>query len=270
MDYLYDGSFDGLLTAIYHDYYSGRAGGIYPQDSPYQGSLFQEGSHLIETQSSLADRVYQAIEIKLSDAALPAIYHTYLSNIPEKETLILHYLRFSFSVGPRADSYHTHPAIQPVQKAARRVSFEKQRLLGLLRFIEIKQEPQPLLYARLTPDHNILPLLAAHFADRLQEENFIIHDCRRRFAVIHPARSPWRLQLLDNQVTRWLERAENAITDDPLTGNPQEVWYQNLWSRYFDSVAIESRRNARLQNHFIPYRYRCNLVEMIKLEQKTI
>jgi hypothetical protein len=43
--------------------------------------------------------------------------------------------------------------------------------------------------------------------------------------------------------------------------NEKEQYYQKLWQQYFDTIAIESRCNPRLQARFVPYRYRHDLVE---------
>ncbi|MDR2737240.1 MAG: TIGR03915 family putative DNA repair protein [Gracilibacteraceae bacterium] len=265
MDYLYDGSFDGLLTTVYHDYYSGRAEGIHCRDTAYQGSLFSENGKAfsealtpenvttVDTDLNLADRVYRAIEDKLATAALPTVYRTFLSNAADKETLILRYLRFSFSVGPKADAWHTHPHVQPVQKIAAQVGMEMHGMLGLLRFTDTKK----FLYAPLAPKHNILPLIAEHFSDRLREENFMIHDTRRHLAVVHEAGESWCLQTLDDQMAERLEFEASEAS----AATQEEIWYQQLWRRYFETVAIESRRNKRLQSRFIPQRYRRYLIE---------
>ena len=38
MDYLYDGTFEGILTCIYHHYYTEKASGIFPAES-YQSCM---------------------------------------------------------------------------------------------------------------------------------------------------------------------------------------------------------------------------------------
>ena len=62
-DYLYDGTFEGLLTCIYHHYYTDKAAGIYPRGE-YQPSLLH-GSMEVETDEEKADRVYNAINAAL-------------------------------------------------------------------------------------------------------------------------------------------------------------------------------------------------------------
>jgi len=240
MDYLYDNTFDGLLTCIYYSYYEDTAKGIYPQDN-YQCSLVNP-SRIIITDPILSSRVYAAIAQKISSTALKQVYYVFLSNHPCKENLILKYLQLGFKFGRKIESFHTHPDVLPVHQTARKVSFEAHRFFGLLRFAETGD----FLYASLTPDHNILILLADHFADRLAMENFIIHDQKRATAVIYNKKE-WYLT--------------DFTKPDMLSITEAESFYQHLWLKYFTHIAIESRKNKRLQNQFVPQRYRNNLVE---------
>ena len=240
MDYLYDSSFDGLLTCVYYSYYEDKADGIYPHNN-YQCSLIYP-SKIIVTDSTLSSKVYEAITRKISPQALKQTYYVFLANHPHKENLILKYLQLGFKLGRKIESLHTHPDVLPVLQTARKVSFEAHRFYGLLRFAESKD----FLYASFKPDHNILIILAEHFVDRLAYENFIIHDQNRNCALIY-------------------DKQEWYLTDfkapDNISLSETENFYQELWTRYFTHIAIESRRNKRLQNQFVPQRYRSNLVE---------
>lgn len=243
MDYLYDSTFDGLLTCIYYSYYEKKAEGIYPQDN-YQFNLVNP-SKIIVTDSALSSRVYEAVAQKISSQTLKHAYHVFLANHPFKENLILKYLQLGFKLGPKIDSFHAHPDVFPVHQTARKVSFEAHRFYGLLRFAESKN----FLYASLKPDHNILILLAEHFIDRLAGENFIIHDQKRNSALIYD-KQEWYIT--------------DFIAPDNISLSETETYYQELWTRYFTHIGIESRRNKRLQNQFVPQRYRNNLVEFRK------
>lgn len=248
MDYLYDGSFDGLLTCIYHNYYLETADGVYLSDS-YQPSILST-SRTVVTDPCLASRVYKAIEDKLSEESLHNIYHAFLSQCPDKENIILDYVRFGFRIGSRIDSYHTHPKVQPLHKMARKVTLEVHRFLGLLRFADNGR----FLHARVAPDHNILTMLADHFAERLKNERWVIEDEKRNLAAIYdgpsrPKRSRqrhWYIIFIE----RPLEYSEEV--EDP---------YQELWKLYFSRITIDSRRNPKLQTQFVPKRYRKNLLE---------
>lgn len=248
MDYLYDGSFEGLLTCIYYHYYRTPATGIYLQDT-YQPALMID-HETVSTKTELAARVYQGIENKISRYSLDCVYDVWLSSVPERENIILRYLILGFRMGPKVDLYHTHPDVFPLQKASRQVTREVHRFLGLLRFADTGR----FLYASLTPDHHILPLIADHFADRMAGERFIIHDQNRKLAVVYDGPSSSQ-----SKERSWY------LTDFPYQINPnqsqEEQHFQDLWQRYFHQISIESRRNPRLQTQFVPLRYRSHLVE---------
>ena len=72
LDYLYDGTIEGLLTCIYHHYYTDRASDICRR-SCYQPNLL--GGYLeVETDELKAVTVYEAIERKISTYDLRRIY----------------------------------------------------------------------------------------------------------------------------------------------------------------------------------------------------
>lgn len=240
INYLYDGSFDGLLTAVYESYYEEKAQGIFPE-ADYQFNIFIP-SITIQTDLMKAEKVYRAIAKKISDSSLKQIYYAFLSNETEKETKILKYLQLGFKLGPQIDDLHAHPDVLPIRQATRKVSFEVERFLGFLRF----KDAGSFLYAVLEPDHNILLLLADHFADRLACERFIIHDRKRGLAVIANCKQ-WYLT--------------DFTQDMDLSCSESENDYQELWKTYFTRIGIENRKNKNLQAHFVPQRYRSNLIE---------
>ncbi len=250
MDYLYDGSFDGLLTCIYYHYYQEAADGIYARES-YQPSLLVE-SGLVCSNPDYAARVYKAIEEKISEAALARVYYAFLSSCPGKENIILNYLRLGFRMGSKIDFYHSHPQVHPLHKIACQVTREVHRFLGLLRFADQGK----FLYASLAPDHDILPLIADHFAERLAGERWVIHDQKRNGAIVYdgqtsPEKKPYPQR-------RWYLIDLDTV---PASFLPEEDGYQELWKLYFTEISINSRRNPRLQAQFIPHRYRQHLVE---------
>ncbi len=241
--YLYDTTFDGLLTCVYVHYYRKRADKIYPFQN-YQNHILDEAVP-VKTSKEKADKVHRAIQKQISRLALKHVYHCYLSNHYEKDTYILKFLELGFKLRSKVDKLHTHPMVHPVVTLANRVSFEVHRFLGLLRFQEVGQG----LYAKISPDHDISLLLAEHFVDRIKNEKFIIHDNIRNKAVIYNGKS-------------WVISDFNFPGTLPIS--EKELLFQQLWKGYFDHIAIQERVNKKLQAQFVPYRYRQNLTEFKK------
>ena len=119
--------------------------------------------------------------------------------------------------------------------------------------MRFEERNENLLTARIQPKSNVLPVLAAHFADRLQPENWIILDTIRRFAAIHPAGKPYFLQ--------W------GVTEEMLLSVPvsdHEKDWEQLWSCFFNTIAIQEHRNTDLQRSLMPLHYRTYMPEITK------
>lgn len=269
INYLYDGTFEGFLTCVYLHYYEDRAAGIYPADR-YQDTILYR-SRQVRTDPEKAETVYTAIETKISGLALARIYNIFLADgMPDKDNIAFHYICLGFRIGGSLFSLHSDPVVYAAQQTERKVSGEAHRLMGLLRFSALslgdsmenkgyaesgrdvskqeKEQSRPeILYAKIEPDHNILELLGEHFSDRFKNEPFIIHDARRGKAL-YSRGGNWYIAPLDAAA---------------LPGfSPEEKEYRRLWKKYFDSIAIEERKNPKCQKRFMPARYWKNLTEL--------
>lgn len=238
MDYIYDGTFEGLLCALYNYYQRKDSSGIFPRDS-YQVSLINSYQEII-TQESIANKMYRKIRNKLTLSALKSIYYCYLSDIFKKENIIINFLDLGIEMGPSVNNYHSHPAVNSIISIERKVSMESHRYLGYVRFTQIKN----ILYSSIHPTYNILPLIGNHFADRLSCESFIIQDDNRKIALVSKDKN-WLICPFDQDL---------SIYKEPDI-------YVSLWKEYFDNIAIESRINKKLQQSFVPLKYRKDLLE---------
>lgn len=243
MDYIYDGSFEGLFTAIYEAYYRKQHPDRILPVGNHQQDIFSEVVE-ISTDFEKFKRVYNSIRTKISHESLIKIYHTYLSEFPDAGTMIHEYLRLGFKVGRKIDFYLSDDRVLQVENVSRKVSGERHRMLGLLRFHCLKSG---VFYGPIEPDFNIAALLAPHFAERLPDQNWVIHDVKRRIGVFYnTADNQWMVSDFDaNQY--------NLMTEDSV--------YQELWKQFFTSIAIKNRINPKLQKQHMPVRYWRYLVE---------
>ena len=253
LDYLYDETFEGLLTCVYHHYYTDRAAGIYPKDD-YQPSMLN-GFMEVETDQDKADRVYNAIGSKISNYALRLIYRAFLSGIRGKENVILNYILLGFRTGPSVGSLHSVKEVKELEDIARKVGIEQERMLQFVRF-EVMETGEPgspqILYAEVEPDHDVLELAAHHFAERFSHDPLIIHDTGRAKAVVAYGHN-WYVTDFDGR--HMPDGSELVMSED-------ERSYQNLWRTYFDHIAIKERINPRCQRNHIPVRYWKHLTEV--------
>ena len=240
MDYLYDGTFEGLLTCIFFHYKEDSAAGIYNKES-YQQS-FMNDYKIIETDVTKAKVVSEAINNKISREAYINVFYCYLSSLDNKENMILDFLIFAFKYGRSTMNFFAHEKVLPVNEAFIKVSREEHRILGILRF----SDAGGVLYAKFSPDNDILILITDHFADRYKFERFIIHDEKRQKAAVY-SDGAWEIK-------------ENVKIEN-LEYSHDEKTIQKLWKQYFNDLAIKERTNINLQFQFVPARYRKNMAE---------
>lgn len=241
--YIYDGSFEGLLTAIYEAYYSHKEPGSIITTKNPQMNLF-DTYYTVMTDTEKAGKVYNAVKEKISHKALKDIYYVYLCDAEEDRGMLIHdYLKLGWKYGKKLEQYMCNNHVFRVQSICKRVTFECHRLVGLIRFKRLEED---LYYAQIEPDSNITGILAPHFSKRLADQNWVIHDVKRNTAAMFN-KSQWVLSSIDK----------------PLTFMPKDMeeLYQDLWKQYFKNISIKSRENPKLQKSFMPVRYWNHLVE---------
>jgi len=240
--YIYDGSFPGLLTAVYDAYYNKDAPERILAAGQFQPELLVKEVVVI-TDELKADKVYNAIKDKISARALTNVFYVYLSESADAGTLIYRYLRLGFKMGGQIDAHLTDDRVNQVYQLRNKVSGERHRMLGLLRFRKLENG---IYYAPFEPDYNIIALTAPHFAKRLAAQNWLIHDVSRDLAAAY-------------NTQEWVITELHQETD--LSFGEDEIDYQALWKQYFQSTTIKHRINPKLQKRLMPERYWRHLVE---------
>lgn len=241
--YIYDGTFEGLLTSIYDAYYTSSKPEEIFGEWEFKPTLLTEPI-FISTDNSKSSKVYNAIKSKISSDALKQVYYTYLSDIKGSSTAIYKYVKLGFKLGKDIDLHLHNDIVLAIHNINKKVTYECHRMLGFVRFKCINN----FYYSMIEPDHNILGLIASHFASRLPNENFIIHDSKRDLAVFYN-RKEWVVSPFTK---------ENAKV---FFENNEDEFYENLWKEFFKTIAVENRTNPRLQKSFMPVRYWKNLTE---------
>ncbi len=239
---IYDGTFDGLMTVLYQVFIGGKEVEDIVTERYYQPGLFSFG-HLLSTHTGQAAAMIETIRKKISHKALRHTFYVCSTDKRDAGNMICRYLKKGFSLGRELDFHLLDPDVMAVHALSKKVGRELHRLLGLTRF---RLLDRGILYAPLEPDNDIIVLLAPHFAIRLPEENWIIHDVKRKKAALYN-RKHW------------------VITDLHLKGSlplaEEERELQELWKNYFKRIAIEERKNPRLQTGNMPKKYWKYLVE---------
>ena len=90
--YIYDKTFDGLLTAVFDAYFRKT----FPDALLSEGDalpLFCDELHTVVTDEEKAGRVWRGLQKKVSSSALGCLTQSWLSELPEVGMLIFRYIR---------------------------------------------------------------------------------------------------------------------------------------------------------------------------------
>lgn len=241
--FLYDNTFEGLLTGIYDGFYSKEPPsyiyGINDSSAPLMlGDVVE-----IITENEKFSKVKDAVIHKINLLALKKIYTTFLSNEKDKEMLIFKYLKVAFKIGPKVHNFLNIHEVRLIDEINKRVTHESHKFTGFIRFNYIDEK---FLYSSIEPDNDILELLGDHFKNRFSREYFIIHDISREKALIYNKIS-YEIIHMDKETYEQLKSHEDE--------------YSSLWKTYFKSTTIEERRNPKLQARLMPKRYWKHILE---------
>lgn len=234
----YDGSWEGFLSAVFEVFRRKHTDlTITRADSEPPGLFPIENVPLSEKH---ALRVERGMD-KLGPNAAETLYTAWLSEFEGIDDALVGYMRIGFEEQIDPNIHVLHPDIMLVQKAARSVGWEAQRMRQFVRFVNV----DGIFVADIEPLYDVLTLIAGHFHGRYNDQRLIIRDVQRRRALISDTAS-WHIA---------------NLRDEPLPPLPKDGAYENLWRGYFKAIANPARKNLRLQQQFIPLRYRAYLTE---------
>lgn len=264
--YLYDGSLEGLLCAIFATYENKEMPSDVVRAENLQARLGQDIRE-IETDLERAVRVQRGICRTCGPAAFDAVKSTSLSDEADTGTVVCRFVRYAMTKhrphdcsgcsrksrcggmctkSRRSSALNdiAHPDVVRFHEINRRVYNERHRMLQFLRFEQLEGD---LWFAQCNPTASVVPLIMDWFAGRFNTQAFMIYDEVHRIAGVYEGRD-WHLVKTD-QITV-PERSE------------EERIVQAAWKRFYNTIAVESRYNPELRRQFMPKRFWKNIVEM--------
>lgn len=238
LNYIYDSTFDGLLCTLSVAFKEGSNFTISPSS---ENQMFIDSLSIdIVTDKSLAEKTYIRMEKRWGKLVLQNIYKGFL--YPQTENLIALYISLLMKSSSK-ELVINHPSLIDFEKRILKISREIHRWHGFLRFKELQNG---FFYSSYEPDYDLTPLIIPHFASRFKNQSLIIHDTKRNYGAFYQNKEIFYSRL-DN------------IKELPLSKN--EEFYQKGWKVYFESLAIESRKNPKLQMSMMPKKYWRFLIE---------
>jgi probable DNA metabolism protein len=247
---LYDGTFAGLLTAIFEVYEYKLPAPFICSDAATSGSLFGSMHH-VNTDPGKSKRVYTKLQAKLSPQALKQLFDCSLSELKDIENVILQYVQYALHSKVSIENDYGHAAVLQLQQVSRKVHREKHRMEAFVRFQLTKDA---LYYAIIEPDFNVLPLISRHFKNRYADQRWLIFDSRRKYGLYYDMEKVEEVKMTFSPDLNNEQSLKEVFEED-------ELLYQQLWKQYFSSVNIAARKNMKLHIQHMPKRYWKYLVE---------
>lgn len=252
-NYLYDGSFDGLLTAVAMAVKSeAQVAGVYAERD-YVPTLVAK-TQCIQTDQAQAQRLFRYLSL-LGRMPAQLAFNGYLSEEPEAGCHIYQLVQECLRLGAKAAGHFTCESVRTLHALNKKVSFEAHRLNGLIRFRILKDGLQ---YAPIEPDHNVISYCASHFSVRLKNRRWMLHDIKRELALYWDGRTLQPVTVAQSFTDYVAENGE--VPPDEM--DVQELHYQQLWNSFHAAISNPARQNRQLQRQLMPQRYWKYLVEM--------
>lgn len=269
IDYIYDGTFEGLLTVIAGSIHSTEEINCISSRGEYQPDLFAE-IKFVPTDPILADSFFRRLSSAFSKEILLDIAFCYLSEEHGLGKVIAEYIRLLFAEGKDEVNF-LNDTVFKIKRIRDKVAREIHRLHGFIRFRKLAGG---IYYAPVEPDYNVIQFLAPHFTARFADQKWLIHDLKRKTGIYYNGSrciflpgveiAPEILTNLcaDLQAFESVTTRAHAVLSKILEND--ELAFQALWDQYFKQIAIAERRNKRLQKQRMPVRYWKYLVEDVR------
>jgi probable DNA metabolism protein len=251
MTYLiYDGSFEGLLTAIFEVYALQVKDPRIRRQEHVTEQLFSQ-TLSVSYNEEKANRVKEKIKKLLGVEGFTSLWKATLSELEGIEDTILGVVAYSLETKKNVLGDFGHPEVLALQEVLKKIGRERHRMTAFVRFA---LGGDGIFYSGIEPDFDVLPLISDHFKKRYADQKWLIFDKRRQYGIYYDLQRviPVEIQEADNH-------HYPAVLE--LEWDPSEIEFQKLWKNYFKSTNISSRKNQKLHLQHVPRRYWKYLVE---------
>ena len=239
-EYIYDESLASFLSLTYHLIKLKEIPRVISTENCYVNNLLSTPI-FIQTNYKEGNKLLNKITL-ISKPAKNFIFLAFKSKDKNKELIIFKYIISLLKYGTKLNYMKNKEIVIAFNTLVKQVKLEIHRLNGFLRFEALTNN---ILYARFSPDNDIIENIAYNFIQKLKEESWIIHDYKRNIiAVYHNKNLNFYYDLIFNF---------NDLKEDQ---------YGELWKKYFKKISIKERENKKCQKNFMPRRYWQNMLEV--------
>lgn len=174
---IYDGSFKGLLTAVYTVFEKDVQDVIIAKAGQYAPALFTR-EFPVNTDPVKASGVWKSLRVKAGAVACDQLYRAFLSEVKGAENVILQYVGLVFSKEHFNPEDPGEACIKKISYAAAMVTRSEQRCYD---YVCRAFKTHSGKWVSVQPDFNVLPLLAKRFREEKGGKAWVLYDRRRNY-----------------------------------------------------------------------------------------
>ena len=241
--YVYDGTLEGLLCAIFETYVRKEVPLDVVTSEHLQLRLGQE-VYEVTTDATLAKRVRAGLVKTCGAEVYDAVRVASVSDEPQAGSIICTFVRYSMQWQGNTLNQLANPEVQPFIALHTSVVNERHYMVQFLRFQELEGG---VWFAKGNPKANVVPLIMDWFVARFNTQPFIIYDEVHEVAGVYEGRG-------------WFLVKGNELNLPGVSAN--EVEMAGAWKRFYEAVCVEARYNPELRRQFMPKRLWNNIVEV--------
>jgi probable DNA metabolism protein len=242
--FLYDNTFDGLLTAVF-DAFNRKEFPDRIVSQEIQLPLFTDVFRVI-TDTEKSERVLNGLKKKISRSALNMLFICYFSETEDIENLLFRYIRKSFVSPVSIEMNFADDDVLSLSKIFKKVERETTHIKQFARF---QKTADGIFFSVMEPLCNVLPLCSSFFEDRYADQQWILYDSKRNYGLYYDLEKTEVIHFEHFNLS--LKTGQLAVEQM----DEYEAAFQKLWKDYLKAVTIQERKNLRLQQQFMPKRF---------------
>ena len=240
---IYDGSFNGFLTAVYIAFEEKlHVADIQPNEQRQNG-LFSE-TETIFTNVTKAKRVWNGVRAR-NHNTISTIYFAFLSGTEGIEMMCYAYIQELMATKDKKQVAFSDEIVSYLSQIARKVGREKQHIEA---FISFKLTKDDIHFAIIEPDYDVLPLTSKHFRNKYNDQEWLIYDVKRGYGIFYNREHITLISLDLSEIHSNRTQKSKAFTSS-------DYGHQQLWNNYFQNTAIKARINRKLRTQQVPKDY---------------
>jgi len=245
INYLFDGSYQGLLTALFESFERKNFEVQISEKDSYVSSFFEEELEIV-SDSIKANRVMKGLKQKLNYEQIKQLYWVFLSEDIKARNVLFYIMQEVFRNNVHILENYGDDRVLYFHQMYTKVRRERHRMQAFIRF---EKSNDGTFYCMIDPDFNVLPLIASFFKKRYTDQSWLIYDVKRKYGLLYNLSQIIEVNLAP--------QASNSgdITTSSIDIDEREIHFQTLWKQYFKSTNIEARKNIKLHLQHVPRRY---------------